>query len=180
LPRGSGFEFTERVVGGAVPRNYIPAVEKGVNEAKVEGILAKYPAVDIRVTLYDGSSHPVDSSEMAFKIAASQAFKKGLSQGQPVLLEPIVNMTITIADSFTGDIISDLNGKRGRIVGMSPQGSTNVIQAQVPLAEIQRYAISLRSITQGRGTFTTEFSHYEEVPPQIAQKIIAQTQQQKE
>jgi elongation factor G len=180
LPRGSGFEFTERVVGGAVPRNYIPAVEKGINEAKVEGILAKYPTVDIRVTLYDGSSHPVDSSEMAFKIAAAQAFKKGLSQGQPVLLEPIVNMTITIPDSFTGDIISDLNGKRGRIVGMSPQGSINVIQAQAPLAEIQRYAISLRSITQGRGTFSTEFSHYEEVPPQITQKIVAQTQQQKE
>ncbi len=180
LPRGSGFEFTERVVGGAVPRNYIPAVEKGVNEAKVEGILAKYPTVDIRVTLYDGSSHPVDSSEMSFKIAASQAFKKGLSQGQPVLLEPIVNVTITVPDSFTGDIMSDLNSKRARVLGMSPEGGINVIQAQAPLAEIQRYAITLRSITQGRGSFTTEFSHYEEVPSQIAQKIIAQTQQQKE
>lgn len=180
LPKGSGFEFTEKVVGGAVPRNYIPAVEKGVNEAKVEGILAKYPTVDIRVTLIDGSSHPVDSSEMAFKIAASQAFKKGLSQGQPVLLEPIVNMTITVPDSYTGDIMSDLNSKRARVLGMSPGGGINVIQAQAPLAEIQRYAITLRSITQGRGSFSTEFSHYEEVPAQIAQKIIAQAQQQKE
>jgi elongation factor G len=178
LPKGSGFEFTERVVGGAVPRNYIPAVEKGVNEAKAEGVLAKFPAVDIRVTLYDGSSHPVDSSEMSFKIAGAQAFKKGLLQGQPVLLEPIVNMTIVVPDSFTGDIISDLNSKRARVLGMIPQGSTNVIQAQAPLAEIQRYAIALRSITQGRGTFSTEFSHYEEVPAQIAQKIIAQQQKE--
>ena len=174
LPKGSGFEFTERVVGGAVPKNYIPAVEKGVNEAKPEGVLAKFPVVDVKVTLYDGSSHPVDSSEMAFKIAAAQAFKKGLSQGQPVLLEPIVNMTIVVPDSFTGDIISDLNSKRGRVLGMTPKGNINVIQAQAPLAEIQRYAIVLRSITQGRGTFSTEFSHYEEVPAQIAQKIIDQ------
>jgi elongation factor G len=178
LPKGSGFEFTEKVVGGAVPRNYIPAVEKGVNEAKAEGVLAKFPAVDMRVKLYDGSSHPVDSSEMSFKIAAAQAFKKGLLQGQPVLLEPIVNMTIVVPDSFTGDIISDLNSKRARVLGMTPQGSTNVIQAQAPLAEIQRYAIALRSITQGRGTFSTEFSHYEEVPAQIAQKIIAQQQKE--
>jgi elongation factor G len=177
LPRGSGFEFTEHVVGGAVPRNYIPAVEKGVNEAKVEGVLTKFPAVDIRVTLYDGSSHPVDSSEMAFKIAAAQAFKKGLSQGQPVLVEPIVNMTITVPDSFTGDIISDLNSRRARVLGMTPQSGTNVIKAQAPLAEIQRYAITLRSITQGRGIFTTESRHYEEVPAQIAQKIIAAHQQ---
>lgn len=178
LPRGSGFEFTERVVGGAVPKNYIPAVEKGVNEARVEGILAKFPAVDIRVTLYDGSSHPVDSSEMAFKIAAAQAFKKGLSQGQPVLLEPIANMTITVPESFTGDIISDLNSKRARVLGMIPQGGTNIIEAQAPVAEIQRYAITLRSITQGRGTFVTGFSHYEEVPAQIAQKIIAEQQKE--
>ena len=178
LPKGSGFEFTDRVVGGAVPKNYIPAVEKGVNEAKPEGVLAKFPVVDVKVTLYDGSSHPVDSSEMAFKIAAAQAFKKGLSQGQPVLLEPIVDMTIIVPDSFTGDIISDLNSKRGRVLGMTPRGSTNVIQAQAPLAEIQRYAIVLRSITQGRGTFNTEFSHYEEVPAQIAQKIIEQRQKE--
>jgi len=174
LPRGTGFEFTERVVGGAVPRNYIPAVEKGVNEARMEGILAGYPVVDVRVTLFDGSAHPVDSSDMAFKIAAAQALKKGLSEAQPVLLEPIVNMTVTVPDSLTGDIIGDLNTKRGRVLGMNPGDGVNEIQAQAPLAEVQRYAVDLRSMTQGRGTFSIEFSHYEEVPSQIAQKIIAQ------
>ncbi len=180
LPKGSGFEFTESVVGGTVPRNYIPAVEKGVVEAKAEGVLAKYPAVDIKVNLYDGSYHPVDSSEMAFKIAAAQAFKKGMSQGQPVLLEPIMNMTITVPDNYTGDIIGDLNTKRARVQGMNPGGGINIIQAQAPLAEVQRYAIDLRSITQGRGTFTVEFSHYEEVPGNITQHIISQANQAKE
>jgi elongation factor G len=174
LPRGTGFEFTERVVGGAVPRNYIPAVEKGVNEARFEGVLAGYPLVDVRVTLYDGSSHPVDSSDMAFKIAAAQALKKGLAQGQPVLLEPIVNMEITVPDTLTGDIIGDLNTKRARVLGMNPGNGVNIIQAQAPLAEVQRYAVDLRSMTHGRGTFTIEFSHYEEVPSQITQKVIAQ------
>jgi elongation factor G len=178
LERGTGFEFTERVVGGAVPRNYIPAVEKGVNEGRMEGILAGYPVVDVRVTLFDGSSHPVDSSDMAFKIASAQALKKGLSEAQPVLLEPIVNMTITVPENLTGDIISDLNTKRGRVLGMNPGSGVNVIQAQAPQAEVQRYAMDLRSMTQGRGTFTVEFSHYEEVPPQIAQKIIAQKTKQ--
>ncbi len=173
LPRGSGFEFADKVVGGAVPRNYIPAVEKGVNEGRMEGILAGYPVVDVRVTLFDGSAHPVDSSEMAFKIAAVQALKKGMAEAQPVLLEPIVNMTITVPDTLTGEIIGDLNTKRGRVLGMNPGDGVNVIQAQAPLAEVQRYAVDLRSMTQGRGTFTIEFSHYEEVPPQIAQKIIA-------
>jgi elongation factor G len=174
LPKGTGFEFAERVVGGAVPRNYIPAVEKGVKEARLEGVLAGYPVVDVKVTLFDGSSHPVDSSDMAFKIAGAQALKKGLNEGQPVLLEPIVSMTITVPDTLTGDIIGDLNTKRARVLGMNPGNGVNVIQAQAPLAEVQRYAVDLRSMTQGRGTFTTEFSHYEEVPAQIAQKIIAQ------
>lgn len=174
LPPGSGFEFGERIVGGSVPRNYIPAVEKGVKEARLEGILAGYPAVDMRVTLYDGSFHPVDSSEMAFKIAAAQAFKKGMANASPVLLEPIMNITVTVPDSFTGDIIGDLNTKRARVLGMNPNQGINVIQAQVPLSEILRYAIDLRSMTQGRGTFTVEFSHYEPVPAPIAQKIIAQ------
>jgi len=178
LPRGTGFEFTEKVVGGAVPRNYIPAVEKGVNEGRMEGILAGYPVVDVRVTLVDGSSHPVDSSDMAFKIAAAQALKKGLTEAQPVLLEPIVNMTITVPDTLTGDIISDLNTKRGRVLGMNPGNGVNEIQAQAPLAEVQRYAMDIRSMTQGRGTFTIEFSHYEEVPAQIAQKIVAQKSSQ--
>ena len=174
LPRGGGFEFTDKIVGGAIPKNYIPAVEKGVNEAKLEGVVAGYPAVDIRITLYDGSFHPVDSSDMSFKIAGAQALKKGLAQGQPVLLEPIVNLTITVPDTFTGDIIGDLNAKRARVLGMNPGNGINIIQAQAPLAEVLRYAIDLRSITQGRGTFTTEFSHYEEVPAPIAQKVIAQ------
>ena len=176
LPRGAGYEFGDRIVGGVVPKNYIPAVEKGVVEALQEGVLAGYPVVDIKVTLYDGSYHVVDSSDISFKIAGSHATRKGLSQGHPVLLEPIVNMKITVPESFTGDIISDLNSKRARVLGMNPQGGWNVIEAQVPLAEVQRYAIDLRSITQGRGHFQMEFSHYEEVPAHIAQRIIAERQ----
>ena len=174
LPPGGGFEFESKVVGGSVPRNYIPAVDKGIKEARVEGVIAGFPAVDMRVTLYDGSFHPVDSSEMAFKIAAAQAFKKGMNDASPVLLEPIMNITVTVPDSYTGDIIGDLNTKRARVSGMNPNQGTNVIQAQVPLAEVLRYAIDLRSMTQGRGTFAIEFSHYESVPAIIAQKIIAQ------
>ena len=174
LPKGTGFEFIGKIVGGSVPKNYIPAVGKGVTEAKVDGVVAGCPVVDIKVTLYDGSSHPVDSSDMAFKIAGAQAFKKGLTQGQPVLLEPIVNLTITVPDTFTGEIIGDLNSRRAHVLGMTPANGINVIEAQAPLAEVLRYAINLRSITQGRGTFTTEFSHYEEVPALIAQKVIDQ------
>ena len=180
LPRGTGFEFGERIVGGAIPRNYIPAVEKGINEAKIEGVLAKYPVIDVKVTLYDGSFHAVDSSEMSFKIAAIQAFKKGMTSGQAVLLEPVMNMTITIPDQFTGDIIADLNTRGARVMGMTPESGYNIIQAQSPQSVIQRYSIDLRSITQGRGTYKTEFSHYQEVPAQTAQKIIAQKQQDKE
>jgi elongation factor G len=148
-------------------------VEKGVNEARLEGVLGGYPVVDVKVTLYDGSFHPVDSSDMAFKIAGAQALKKGLAEGQPVLLEPIVNMTITVPETFTGDIIGDLNTKRAHVLGMNPGNGVNIIEAQAPLSEVLRYAIDLRSITQGRGTFTTQFSHYEEVPAPIAQKVIA-------
>ncbi len=173
LPRGDGFEFTERVVGGAVPKNYIPAVEKGVLEARQEGVLARYPVVDVRVTLYDGSSHPVDSSEISFKIAGAQALKKGLSQGQPVLIEPIVRLEVVVPEAFIGDIIADLNTKRARVLGMTPQNGNQVIEAQVPLAEIVRYAVDLRSITQGRGSYKMEFSHYEEVPSHLAEKIIS-------
>jgi elongation factor G len=173
LSRSGGFEFEAKVVGGSVPRNFIPAVEKGIKEARVEGVIAGFPAVDMRVTLYDGSFHPVDSSEMAFKIAAGQAFKKGMTDGSPVLLEPIMNVTVTVPDSFTGDIIGDLNTKRAHVSGMNPNQGVNVIQAQAPLAEVLRYAIDLRSMTQGRGTFTIEFDHYAPVPPLQAQKIIA-------
>jgi elongation factor G len=179
LPRGSGHEFVDKVVGGAIPRNYIPAVEKGVNEAIKEGTLARYPVTDVRATLYDGSFHPVDSSDICFKIAGAGAFKKGLSQGQPVLLEPIMNIKITIPEEFTGDIIGDLNTKRARVQGMNPGGGVNIIEAQVPLAEILRYAIDLKSITQGRGSYKAAFSHYEEVPAHITQKIIAERQAEK-
>ena len=179
LPRGSGCNFADRIVGGSIPKNYIPAVEKGVNEAVREGVLARYPVIDIKTTVYDGSYHPVDSSEICFKIAGAGALKKGLSQGQPILLEPIMNIRITVPESFTGDIIDDLNTKRARVLGMNPETKVNVIEAQVPLAEILRYAIDLKSITQGRGNYATEFSHYEEVPPAIAHKIIAQKQAEK-
>ena len=148
-------------------------MDKGIKEARVEGVLAGNPAVDMKVTLYDGSFHPVDSSEMAFKIASAQAFKKGMLDGSPVLLEPIMNLTVTVPDSYTGDIIGDLNTKRARVLGMNPEQGINVIQAQAPLAEVLRYAIDLRSMTQGRGTFTMQFSHYEHVPALQAQKIIA-------
>ena len=180
LPRGSGAEFASKVVGGSVPKNYIPAVEKGVNEGLKEGGLAGYPLTDMKVTLFDGSFHAVDSSEISFKIAASYALKKGFSQGQPVLLEPLMNIHITIPDNFTGDVMSDLNSKRARVMGMSPGGGINHIDAQAPLAEVLKYATDLRAITQGRGTYTMEYSHYEQVPAHVAQKIIAESKKEPE
>ena len=174
LSKGAGYEFGNRIVGGVVPKNYIPAVEKGVAEAINEGVLAKYPVVDIRVTIYDGSYHTVDSSDIAFKIAGAHAFRKGLAQAQPVLLEPIMNLRITVPESFTGDVMGDLNSKRGKVLGMNPEGGLSVIEAQAPMAEVLRYAIDLRSMTQGRGSYQMEFSHYEEVPPHISQKIVAE------
>ena len=180
LPRGTGNEFAQRVVGGTVPKNYIPAVEKGFQEAIQDGVLAHHPVVDVKATLYDGSFHPVDSSEICFKIAGAQAMKKGLANGQPILLEPIVNIQITVPNDLTGDIIGDLNTKRARVQGMNPSGDINIIDAQVPLAEVLRYAIDLKSMTQGRGTYTMEFSHYEEVPAQISQRIIAQKAEEKD
>ena len=179
MPRGSGHEFVNKIVGGTIPKNYIPAVEKGVNEAMIEGGLARYPVVDIRTILYDGSFHPVDSSDICFKISGAQALKKGLDKGQPILLEPIMNVRVRVPEKFTGDIIGELNGKRARVLGMNPEGETNVIEAQAPLAEILRYAIDLKSITQGRGSYTVEFSHYEEAPVQITQKIVAERQAEK-
>ncbi|KKM12531.1 elongation factor G [Clostridiales bacterium PH28_bin88] len=167
------FEFQETIFGGAVPRQYIPAVEKGIREAMVEGILAGYPVTNVKITLTDGSYHTVDSSEMAFKIAAGLAFRKAVEQAKPVLLEPIMNVEVTVPEQFMGDIIGDMNAKRGRILGMEPQGKLQIIRAQVPLSEMYRYAIDLKSITQGRGSFTMEFATYEEVPSHIAEKIIA-------
>jgi len=178
LPLGQGFEFVDKIFGGAVPRNFIPAVEKGVRETMAEGVLAGYPVVDVRVTLFDGSYHSVDSSEMAFKIAASMAFKKGFMEAQPVLLEPVLNVEVRVPEAYMGDVIGDLNKKRGKILGMEPEGKVQVVRAQVPMAEMTRYAVDLRSMTQGRGSFTTSFSHYEELPPHLAEEVIAQSKEQ--
>lgn len=180
LPRGQGFEFVDEIFGGAIPRNFIPAVEKGLNEAIKSGVLAGYPAIDFRAALYDGKYHPVDSSEMAFKIAASLGFKKAMEEANPVLLEPIMQLAITVPEEFMGDVLGDLNSKRARVMGMDQSGGLSVINAQAPLAEIQRYATDLRSMTQGRGYFTMEFDHYEEVPDHIAQEIIARARKEKE
>jgi len=172
LERNSGFEFAEKVVGGSVPKNYIPAVEKGVMEGRAAGTLAGYPVVDLKTTLYDGSSHPVDSSDMSFKIAGLHAFRKGFSQAQPVLLEPVMHLSVTVPESYTGDIVGDLNTKRARVLGMNPGDGYQEIEAHVPLAEVQRYAIDVRSMTQGRGIFEMKFSHYDPVPSHLASKII--------
>ncbi len=180
LHDGEDFEFADKIFGGSVPRQYIPAVEKGLREAKDEGVLAGYPAVNFRATLYDGSFHPVDSSEMAFKIAASLAFKKGMDQAKPVLLEPIVITEVTVPDAYMGDVIGDLNKKRGRILGMEPNGNLQIVKAQVPMSEMFKYATDLRSMTQGRGTFTVEFDHYEEVPANISEAVIAAAKKEKE
>jgi elongation factor G len=180
LPPGGEFEFVDKIFGGAVPRQYIPAVEKGVRESLQEGVLAGYPVVDVKVTLYDGSYHPVDSSEMAFKIAASMAFKKGVMDARPVLLEPIMNVQVVVPENQMGDVMGDLNKRRGRIMGMEPHGKQQIIKAQVPMAEMFKYAIDLRSITGGRGSYSMEFSHYEEVPAQISQQIIEKTRKEKE
>ncbi|MBW2635475.1 MAG: elongation factor G, partial [Deltaproteobacteria bacterium] len=178
LPRGGGFEFVDAVVGGVIPRQYIPAVEKGIIEAAPKGVIAGFPCIDFRVTLNDGSFHAVDSSEMAFKIAGSLAFKKGVEAANPVLLEPIMKVTITTPDEYMGDIMGDLNGRRGRVLGMDSAGKNQVINAQVPMSEFLTYAPDLRSMTGGRGMFTMEFSHYDEVPVQMAEKIIEDLKQE--
>ncbi|NLW17865.1 MAG: elongation factor G, partial [Firmicutes bacterium] len=170
---GEGFVFEDKIFGGAVPRQYIPAVEKGIQETMEEGVLAGFPVVDVKVALVDGSYHTVDSSEMAFKIAASMAFKKGFMECRPVLLEPIMNVEVTVPEQFMGDIIGDLNKKRGRVLGMDPQGNFQVVRAMVPLAEMFRYATDLRSMTQGRASFTMTEASYEEVPANIAEAVIA-------
>lgn len=174
------FEFAENVFGGSVPRQYFPAVEKGLIEAMEEGVLAGYPVTNIKATLYDGSYHSVDSSEMAFKMAARLAFRKGVESAKPVLLEPIMNVQIEVPEAYMGDIIGDLNSRRGRVQGMEPAGKKQLIKAQVPLAEMARYTIDLKSMTQGRGKFKMEFSNYEEVPGQNAEKIIEKAKQEKE
>jgi elongation factor G len=179
-PRGEGFEFVDKIVGGAIPRNFIPAVEKGVRAAMSEGFLAGYPVVDVEVKLYDGKFHPVDSSDMAFQIAGSLGFKAAAEKAQPVLLEPIMNVEITVPEENVGDIIGDLNSRRGRVLGTTPRGHSNVVGAEVPLAEMLSYAPDLTSMTGGRGDYHMEFLRYEEVPAHMAQKVIDQAKAEKE
>ena len=178
--RGEGYEFVDAIVGGVVPSKYIPAVDKGIQETMAEGVLAGYPVVDVKVTLYDGSYHSVDSSDLAFKIAASMAFKKAFVEAKPVLLEPIYDVEVRVPEEFLGDVMGDLSSRRGKIMGIEAEGNFQVIRAKVPLAELYKYSTTLRSLTQGRGIHRRKFSHYEEVPPDIAEKIIEKAKAEKE
>ncbi len=180
LPRGEGFEFVDAIVGGVIPGKFIPAVEKGVVETMKEGVLAGYQVVDVKVTVFDGSFHPVDSSEVAFKIAASMAFKKAFNEAKPVLLEPIYEIEVKVPEEYMGDVMGDISARRGKILGMESDGRFQIIKAHVPLAELLKYSTALRSMTQDRGIFRQKFSHYEEVPPDIAQKIIEAAKKEKE
>ncbi|UCH12493.1 MAG: elongation factor G [Candidatus Omnitrophota bacterium] len=180
LPRGENYEFVDKIVGGAIPRGYIPGVEKGVKATMQAGILIGAPVVGIKVTLFDGSFHTVDSSEMAFKIAASTAMRNGLKQASPVLLEPIMDVEVVVPEDAMGNITGDLNSRRGRIMGMEPKGANQIVKAQVPLAEMLKYATELRSITAGKGSYTMKFSRYEQAPDKVAQQIITQAKAAKE
>jgi elongation factor G len=179
LKRGGGFEFLDEIVGGVVPNKFIPAVEKGIIECMKEGVVAGYPVVDVRVALHYGSYHDVDSSEMAFKIAGSMAFRKGFAEAKPVLLEPIANLEVRVPEDSMGDVMGDISSRRGKIAGMDSEGRYQIIRALVPAAELHRYATVLRSMTGGRGVFTSSMSHYEEVPREAAEKIIAASEKNK-
>lgn len=178
--RDQGFEFGNEVVGGRVPKEYIPSVEKGVVKALDEGSLAGFPIVDLRAVLYDGSFHDVDSSGMSFEIASVQALKKGVSDASPILLEPVMRLSVTVPEAYTGDVMSDLNGKRGRILGMNPEGRVTVIDAEVPQSELLRYAQDLRSLTQGRGSYSMEYDHYEPVPANLEPRVIQEAKRQRD
>ena len=180
LKPGSGFEFVDEIAGGAVPRNFIPAVEKGIVEAMHEGVLAGYQVVDVRAALYDGSYHTVDSSEMAFKIAGSMAFKEGAKEAQPILLEPIVEVEVRVPKDFVGAVTGDLSSKRGKILGMGEEGRYEIIRAHVPQAELYKYSTHLRSLTQGRASHRFKFAHYEEIPREFAEKVVNQAKAEKE
>lgn len=180
LERGKSFEFVDKIVGGAIPRNFIPSVEKGVRKAMAEGVLAGFPVSDVRVTLYDGTYHSVDSSDIAFQIAGSMAMKKALEQAESVILEPIMNVEIVVPPEFMGQITGTINSHRGRIMGMDTRGKSEVVKAQIPLTEMFKYASELRSVTGGRGSYTMSFSNYEVVPSRISQTIIAQNKKEKE
>jgi len=178
--RGTGFVFVDKIVGGSIPRNFIPAIKKGIKDTLKKGIVVGYPVVDIRVICYDGSHHPVDSSDMAFQIAGSLGFKEAAPQCNPVILEPVMLLEITTPDDYLGDVMGDLNSRRGKVLGMGTKGKNQIIRAQVPLAEAQQYTSDLKSLTSARGTFTVEFDHYAEVPHQIQEKLIAEAENQKE
>jgi elongation factor G len=173
LDPGEGYEFVDRIVGGAIPKEYIPSVDLGVQEAMESGILAGYPVVDIKVELVDGSYHEVDSSEMAFKIAGSMAFKEAMKRAKPKLLEPVMAVEVVTPEDYLGDVLGDLNSRRGRVEGIEPRGNAQAIRARVPLATMFGYATDLRSTTQGRATFTMQFDRYEDVPQSIAGEIVA-------
>ena len=173
LTRGGQFEFVNDIFGGAIPKNYIPAIEKGIKDAAARGHLAGFPVVDFRVTLYDGSYHDVDSNDMSFQMAGRIAFRKAMEQAKPTLLEPVMSVEITVPDDFAGSIMGDLNSRRGRIAGMDTKGGTQIIKAQVPMAEMLNYMNDLTSMTQGRASFSMEFDHYDFVPALQAEKIIA-------
>ncbi len=179
LERGKNFEFVDKIVGGAIPRNFIPSVEKGIKKAMQAGILAGFPVSDIRVTLFDGSYHPVDSSDMSFQIAGSMALKKAMEQSETVLIEPIMNVEIVVPEEFMGQITGDINSRRGRVMGMEMRGKNEIVKAKIPLAEMFKYASDLRSVTGGRGSYTMQFSHYDVVPQRIAQAIIQQAKDAK-
>jgi elongation factor G len=179
LERGAGFEYKSEIFGGAISQPFLPSIEKGVKQVLDQGVIAGYPVVDVRAVVYDGKEHPVDSKDIAFQIAGREAFKLAMKEANPVLLEPIMNMRITVPEEFTGDVTGDLSTKRGRMSGMEQMGGYTVIIAQAPLAEVQRYATSLRSMTQGRGVYTMTLSHYEQVPSHIAGEIVAQAQKAK-
>lgn len=175
--RGKGFEFVDEIKGASIPGQYIPGVEKGVVEAMVEGNLAKYPVTDVLVAVYDGSFHPVDSSELAFRLAARNAFREAMDQAQPCLLEPLMSLEVRIPDEYTGDVISDLNGRRGKILGMEPVGRATLVRAEVPLIDSQSYALDLKSISQGRATFQMQFLKYHQVPANLQEKIISKSKE---
>jgi elongation factor G len=180
LERGSGFEYKSEIFGGSISQPFLPSIEKGVKQVLDQGVVAGYPVVDVKAVVYDGKEHPVDSKDIAFQIAGREAFKLAFQQANPVLLEPIMNLTITVPEEYTGDVSGNLSTRRGRMSGMEQIRGNTVITAQAPLAEIQRYATELRSITQGRGIYTMTLSHYEQVPSHIASEIIAQAQKEKE
>ncbi len=172
LPRGAGYEFVDKIVGGVIDQSLRPSVDKGVHSKLDEGILAGYPIVDVKVSLVDGKTHPVDSKDIAFQIAGREVFKKAFEMASPILLEPVVDIQVTVPEEYTGDIMGDLSSRRGKIGGIAPAGKSQIITAKVPEVEVQNYSTTLRSLTQGRGFYTKKFSHYEPVPGELTKKII--------